>query len=53
MPSFDFARMRPRVIKKDKNELYDDALKLKVVNNNILNENLKLKTRMKKYELEM
>ena len=52
LPMFDLNRMRPRNIKRDKMTLYDDAMKLKKANNNMLDENLKLKTNLHKLENE-
>lgn len=46
-------RTRPRHFMKDKEGLYDDAIKLKKANNNYKNDNLKLKTRVKKLEAEL
>jgi membrane-bound inhibitor of C-type lysozyme len=47
------ARTRPRNFLKDKEGLYDDAIKLKKANNILKTENLKYKTKVKKLEAEL
>lgn len=46
-------RTRPKRFLKDKEGLYDDAIKLKKANNNLKNENQRYKTRVKKLESEL
>jgi len=46
-------RTRPRNFLKDKEGLYDDAIKLKKANNVLKNENIKNKTKIKKLEAEL
>ena len=46
-------RTRPTRFIKDKEGLYDDAIKLKKAYNNLKNENVRYKTRVKKLEAEV
>lgn len=47
------ARTRPKNFLKDKEGLYDDAIKLKKANNQLNSENMKYKTQIKKLEAEL
>ena len=46
-------RTIPKIMHKDKERLYDEALKLKANNNSVRDENLRLRTRVKVLENEL
>ena len=49
----DVSRMRPRIIKQERERLYDDALREKMVSNMLKDENIKLKTKVHILESEI
>ena len=49
----DVSRMRPRVIRQERERLYDDALREKMVANMLKDENVKLKTKVHILESEL
>lgn len=50
--SLDIYRMRPRIIQKERERLYDDVLAQKMASNNLVTENTRLKTRVQMVERE-
>ena len=49
----EVSRMRPRNIKQERERLYDDALRQKMVSNMLKDENIKLKTKIHILESEI
>ena len=49
----EVSRMRPRVIKQERERLYDDALRQKMISNLLKDENVKLKTKIHILESEL
>lgn len=49
----EVSRMRPRNIKQERERLYDDAMREKMVSNMLKGENLKLKTKIHILESEI
>jgi len=52
MEDLKWQNKRPRTIRRDKYDLYDDVIKLKLNNNILTCENIQLKTRIKRLERE-
>lgn len=48
----DLSKIRPRLLSKEKEKLYDETLSLKVSNNRVRDENRRLKTRLHVLETE-
>lgn len=46
-------KMRPRIIKQERERLYDDVMKQKMATNNLASENIRLKTRIQIVEGEL
>lgn len=42
----EISKFRPRVVKQERERLYDDVIKHQMVNNNLLQENISLKTKL-------
>jgi hypothetical protein len=45
-PFIDLSKHRPRILSKEKEQLFDETISLKVANNMILEENKKLRTKL-------
>lgn len=52
MEDLKWLNKRPRTIRRDKYDLYDDVIKLKLNNNILTCENIQLRTRIKRLERE-
>lgn len=51
--NIDLQRIKPQKVRAEKEQLYEDALRLKMQTNTYKDENLKLKTRLKIVEREL
>ena len=49
----DVQKLRPRKINQERERLYDDVMKQKMVKNNLADENMKLRTRIQIIEGEL
>lgn len=49
----EISRLRPKIVKQDKEKLYEDVMKQKIENNIYKEENTKLKTKIHMYEGEV
>ena len=49
----EVSKLRPRVVNQERERLYDDVMKQRLISNNFKDENVKLKTRLHFIESEL